>query len=31
VAVPGVSGVIVGTVDVEHWKDNCSAVERALA
>jgi len=31
VRVPGVAGVIVGTVDVQHWKDDCSAVERALA
>jgi aryl-alcohol dehydrogenase-like predicted oxidoreductase len=31
VQVPGVSGVVVGTVDLEHWKDDCSAVERALA
>lgn len=29
--VPGVTGVVVGTVDVEHWKDDCRAVERALA
>ena len=29
--VPGVTSVVVGTVDVEHWKDYCRAVERALA
>ena len=29
--VPGVTSVVVGTVDVAHWTDNCAAVERALA
>lgn len=28
---PGVTSVVVGTVDVEHWSDDCNAVERALA
>ena len=30
-AVPGVTSVVVGTVNVEHWTQNCAAVERALA
>ena len=29
--VPGVTSVVTGTLDVEHWADNCRAVERALA
>jgi aryl-alcohol dehydrogenase-like predicted oxidoreductase len=30
-AEPGISSVIVGTIDVGHWKKNCVAVEQALA
>ena len=29
-AVPGVTSLIVGTLNLAHWVDNCSAVERAL-
>jgi aryl-alcohol dehydrogenase-like predicted oxidoreductase len=29
--VPGVTSVVVGTVNVEHWVENCRAVERALS
>jgi hypothetical protein len=29
--VPGVTSLVVGTIDVGHWADNCAAVERVLA
>jgi aryl-alcohol dehydrogenase-like predicted oxidoreductase len=28
--VPGVTSIVVGTIDVEHWKDDCAAVEQEL-
>ena len=31
IRVPGVTSVVVGTVDVSHWAANCAAVEQALA
>ena len=31
VGVPGVSSVVVGSIDAQHWAANCRAVEAALA
>jgi aryl-alcohol dehydrogenase-like predicted oxidoreductase len=29
--VPGVTSLVVGTVQLGHWEENCSAVDRALS